>query len=836
MALSKTARTWLVIFGSAVVLFVGAIAGLKMYFTSERLKSFLIPKIEDATHRTVSVGDVSLSILPSISITVENLRISNPKEMTFDKEEFVSLDRLVLNVSLWSLFKNKLEVKTILVEHPVIYLESKEDGASNYGLAPAEGGEEAKVKVTVEEGTALVLSNFEVKNGSIEMVDKQGGSRMKLEGYNQTASVEVKSGEKIFHLTANASIEKVSYGTLSFWYFSEVPLTASAAVTYDMQSDKMTFDNVTMKLKDLPLTVSGSLSQLMQDVRDVDMAITSPGVQMSQVLSLVPPEMLKAASGLTSSGDVKFDMTVKGYSSLKMMPATKGTFSVTNGKIHYASLPKAITNINLSGTFELPQAMKDAKGIGAFAIEKMTASLGASTISASMKIKNFDDPIVNATINGTMNLNEVKDYYPLERGTEVAGTMNADITLDGKVKEPTKMKASGNIKFANVTIKTPSSARPLQNLNGTIGFNNYLLESKSLAMKIGESDFTMAFTMKNYLGLVMEAKKATKPTASLTLTSQQLRTADLMSEEKPEAVKKQTKPPQQAALLPGVDIDANVSIGKLLTEKFEFTNARGAVSLSNGIATLRNFSVNAFSGTIVSKGTLDLRDMKKRPFDLTLDIVGVEAHEFLPKFTSFGNHLYGKFTMNSSLKGDLNDTLGLNTQTLAGSGNVQLYDGKLVGFPLLAKIADFTGLNELREVQFNNWSNVFTIANGKMTINNLSMKAASTDFIMSGTQGLDGTMDLTLEIKLSQTLSNKVKLPGVGEQLIQFFKDNDGRLTLNFAVTGPIDNPAIKLDTSPQEEMAKKAAAQELEKLKKKGEDELKKKAEEGLKKLLKKP
>jgi uncharacterized protein involved in outer membrane biogenesis len=838
MALSKTAKTWLIILGTLVVLFVGAIAGLKMYFTSERLKAFIIPKIEDATHHTVNVGDVSLSLLPSISITVENLRISNPKGMTFDKGEFASFDRLVLSIKLWSLFKNKLDINTMLVEQPVLYLEVKEDGTSNYGTPPSETeGGETKVKVTVEEGAGLLLSNFEVKNGSIEMVDKQGSSRMKLEGYNQTASVEMKSGEKIFHITANASIEKVSYGTLSLWYLSDVPLTATAALTYDMPSDKMTFDNVTMKLKDLPLTVSGSLSQLTQDVRDIDMIITSPGVQMSQLLSIIPPDMLKAASGMTSSGDVKFEMTVKGSSSLKMTPETKGTFSVANGNIQYASLPKAITNINLSGTFERPQAMKDVKGIGAFAIEKMTASLGTSTITARMKVKNFDDPLVNATVSGSMNLNEVKDYYPLEPGTDVSGTMKINVSLDGKSKEPTSMKAIGSIEFANVTIKTPSSPRSLQHLNGTIRFNNYLLESKQLAMNIGESDLSMAFTMKNYLGLVMEdAKKAGKPSASITLTSKQLRTADLISEEKFEAGKEQSKQPQQAAMLPGIDVDANVSIGKLVTEKFEFTNARGSVSLAHGIATLRNFSVNAFNGTIVSKGTLDLRDMKKRPFDLNLDIVGVESHEFLSKFTSFGNNLYGKFTMNSSLKGDLNDTLGLNTQTLAGNGNVQLYDGKLVGFALLAKIADYTGLNELREVAFNNWSNVFTVADGKMTINNLSMKAASTDFIMSGTQGLDGTMDQTLSVKLSQTLSNKVKLPGVGEQLIQFFKDNDGRITLNFAVTGPINNPAIKLDTRPQEEMAKKAAAQELEKLKKKGEEELKKKAEEGLKKLLKKP
>ena len=129
---------------------------------------------------------------------------------------------------------------------------------------------------------------------------------------------------------------------------------------------------------------------------------------------------------------------------------------------------------------------------------------------------------------------------------------------------------------------------------------------------------------------------------------------------------------------------------------------------------------------------------------------------------------------------------------------------------LLAKIAEFTGLTELRELQFNNWANTFTIADGKMGINNLTMNAASTDFTVNGTQGLDGTMDQVLSMKLSQTLSNKARLPGIGDQLLQYFKDNDGRLTLNFAVTGTMSNPSIKLDTRPQEEMAKKAVEQKV--------------------------
>src|SRR5690242_16005363 len=91
---------------------------------------------------------------------------------------------------------------------------------------------------------------------------------------------------------------------------------------------------------------------------------------------------------------------------------------------------------------------------------------------------------------------------------------------------------------------------------------------------------------------------------------------------------------------------------------------------SQGKVNLKNFTVNAFQGTIKSQGTLDLHDQAKKPFDLDLSISNIESGELLPKFTSFGKYLAGKLNMNTKLKGDLNDTLGLNTQSLLGNGDV----------------------------------------------------------------------------------------------------------------------------------------------------------------------
>jgi hypothetical protein len=375
-------------------------------------------------------------------------------------------------------------------------------------------------------------------------------------------------------------------------------------------------------------------------------------------------------------------------------------------------------------------------------------------------------------------------------------------------------------------------------------------------MNIGESDLKMAFSVKNFFAMVMEqTEKNIKPSATITLTSNRLRTVDLIAESEDAAKDGEKLKPAAPIILPNVDVDANVNIEKFSTDKFDFENARGSLHLSDGIVNLKKISVNAFQGNILTDGTLDLRKQEDHPFNLNLDIVGVEANSFLPKFTSFGNNLFGKFTMNTSLKGNLDDTLGIIPKTLLGEGKVQIYDGRLKNYPIMEKIADFSGLNELREVEFKNWSNKFTISEGRINIKDLKINSLNTDFAVNGSQGFDGTLDYNMAVKLPGSVSDRLKIGGMGGQVMNLLKDKEGRINLNLLVGGILNKPSVVLDTKEQQKQLEELARQEVDKrkgeieskareevqkllqdsLKQKGVEDLKKKAGDQLKKLFKK-
>jgi len=49
-----------------------------------------------------------------------------------------------------------------------------------------------------------------------------------------------------------------------------------------------------------------------------------------------------------------------------------------------------------------------------------------------MTMVNFENPSITMALNGSLNLAEVGQFYPLEPGTELAGRMSANVNVAGR--------------------------------------------------------------------------------------------------------------------------------------------------------------------------------------------------------------------------------------------------------------------------------------------------------------------------------------------------------------------------------------------------------------------
>jgi hypothetical protein len=218
-----------------------------------------------------------------------------------------------------------------------------------------------------------------------------------------------------------------------------------------------------------------------------------------------------------------------------------------------------------------------------------------------------------------------------------------------------------------------------------------------------------------------------------------------------------------------------------------------------------------------------------------MNLNAMQATALLSPFTSFGQRLNGALSMTTTLKGALNDTLGLVPDALEGVGKVGLKNGALTGFKVNEALASQLNVPDLQIIQFKDWGNDFAIQKGRLVINDLKITALNAQYVVNGSQGLDGSLDYRLALYLPESLGPKLNIAGFAGEAVNLFKDPSGRLKLDFNVGGTTDKPKVQLDTGPVRQRAEELAKQKLDAEKKKLEDRLKNKASDALKNLLKK-
>jgi uncharacterized protein involved in outer membrane biogenesis len=910
MSMSRKSKIWLTILAIPVVLVIAGVVVLKIMFTSDKLKSMVIPRAETATGRTVAINDISLSVFPSIALKMEGVSISNRRGEGFSSDPLLTLDALRLNLKLLPLFKSRIEVNSLEFDRPRLLLEVNGRNETNYSNLtgggssvappnPAGGGAPAATPNPTGRGipsgsaaspnlknpeppgpaapktetapgfsmsstSGFLVSNLLVNDGSVDYVNFKDSSATRVR--NLSLALELGTeGDRII-ISGNAVTDSLSYGTVETPMLEGLRVRLDSRMSYDLSKDLLEFEKGDMTFQDMRLVLKGTVSHVRSN-SVLDVTVGSDSLNIADFFSLIPREYLKRAEGVRGTGIARIHIAVTGTLTDSTTADIAGTVAATGASIQYPQLPKPIRDITLLSDFTRTKTKQE------FHIEKMTANLGGSPFSMAMRVVNFDNPYLTLSAAGSLNLATVPEYYPLEKGTELGGEMKLDIRIDGKVMDPKSLHASGSMTFQDVSAKTASTAKPVRKLNGTITFNNEVVETAKLSLFIGESDMTLSCRVKNYLSLVSKDKNAPQSSATMALQSNHLFARDIMTEqtapaagaqkggsaqtasgpaeapkggnlqpapitpESPNAGRSATsKATGKAAFpLPAMDIDASATIGTLTLEKFEFTNIKGAMRVSKGVVTMQNLALNAFGGTVVSSGSVDLNKPDRPLFDLSLNLNGVEAAALLSHFTSFGQKLSGALTTSTKLKGALNDTLGLVPETVEGDGKVAVKNGSLKGFKVNQTLASSLKLPDLETIQFKDWGNDFTVRKGRLTIKDLTITASTGQYVVNGSQGLDGSLDYHMALYLPPSAASKLNIPGFAGEAVNLFKDQSGRLKLDFNIGGTTDNPKVQLDTDPAKNRAVDLAKQKLEDEAKKAGDQLKNKATDALKKLFKK-
>jgi AsmA protein len=238
---------------------------------------------------------------------------------------------------------------------------------------------------------------------------------------------------------------------------------------------------------------------------------------------------------------------------------------------------------------------------------------------------------------------------------------------------------------------------------------------------------------------------------------------------------------------------ANLPIALPLKKPVEVHHLQIGAEVKGEEAHLHNLSLQLFDGQVKAHGKL-ISGSDAPPFSGKLTMEGLQLGPALDAVSTTPVSISGTAGADLTLQGRGFSMADL-TKALEGTGHVAVIEGKVEGVNLLQeaisilKIAGIS-LDNPKATAFSTIETDLAIKQGVINLQRLLMDSHDFQATGGGTIGFDQTLNLTVNLHLSQDFSQKIgSLSPVAKLAIK-----DGRLVLPLLITGTTQAPSYGLD------------------------------------------
>ena len=238
---------------------------------------------------------------------------------------------------------------------------------------------------------------------------------------------------------------------------------------------------------------------------------------------------------------------------------------------------------------------------------------------------------------------------------------------------------------------------------------------------------------------------------------------------------------------------ANLPMTLPLNKPVDIKDLRIAAEVKGQEAKLNALSFQLFDGQVKGQGKLTAGS-DAPPFNITLMIQGMQLGPALNAVAATQVSISGTAGADLDVQGR-----GLSmpdlTKSLEGTGHVAVTDGKIEGVNLLQeaisilKVAGIS-LDNAKTTAFSTIETDLGIKHGTVHVQRLLMDSHDFQATGGGTIGFDQTLNLSVNLSLSQDFSQKIAHSSPATKLAM----KEGRLSLPLVITGTAQAPSYGLD------------------------------------------
>jgi AsmA protein len=254
---------------------------------------------------------------------------------------------------------------------------------------------------------------------------------------------------------------------------------------------------------------------------------------------------------------------------------------------------------------------------------------------------------------------------------------------------------------------------------------------------------------------------------------------------------------------------ANLPVALPLQKHVDMKNLQIAAEVQGQDVLLQNLSFQLFDGQLTAEGRVT-SGSETSPFTGKVTIQEMQLGPALNALATTQLSISGTAGANLSMLGRGFSTPDL-TKSLEGTGHVAVKDGKIEGVNLLQeaisilKVAGIS-LDNTKATAFSTIETDLAIKQGVINVQHLLMDSHDFQATGGGTIGFDQRLNLTVNLNLSQELTQKIVRSSPAAKLAM----KGDRMSLPLMITGTAQAPSYELDMKGptgrvQEQVQKKA-------------------------------
>ncbi|MFD0965113.1 AsmA-like C-terminal region-containing protein [Pseudofulvibacter geojedonensis] len=792
------------IFGILFLLLIITAVAAPIVF-KDKFAGMIKTLINKQINAQVDFDDVDISLInnfPKASLQIEGLSITNFEPFKGDTLFYAKEIGLTMPLSgLTKTAEDAITINAFTIDEALVNIISNKNGITNYDIAKKkENKQPTKTEDTNAKGFAFTVEEYAINNSTVNYIDESSNLKLALANLNHKGAGDLSAAKTTLNTLTDGTIS-LNKGVSN--YLDNHSLSLEADLDIDQETGKISFLENTFKLNQLALKFNGFVKNT--EETEVDIKFNTPTSDFKNFIAVLPKQYSKNINSIKTNGSFAINGDVKGKITETTIPNFNIQVNSKNASFKYPDLPKKVENINLIAAISNTTGNINDTFLD---LEKLSLQIDQDVFHAQGKITNLpsDNRYVSAKLDGTLNLANLSQAYPVVLENDLKGIVKANLQTAFSQKaiednQYEKIKNNGNFSVSGFEFASKDIVNPINISEAKVDFTPSSVNLEKFDATSGSSDFKANGTIDNLFGFLFSDKKLK---GDFKVNSQLFKVDDFMvdnTEDGNDSENTQKKSEKGEGLKIPAFLDAKITANakKVIYDNLTLNNLKGDLVIKDETASLQNLTTDMFDGRMAIDGNISTKnetptfalDLGIDKFDISKSFKGMDL---LTSLAPIAKMVQGKLNTNLKLSGNLNKEFSPDLNSLTGNALAEILTTKVVpeNSKALNLLNDKLPFIDLDKLDLKNLKSALSFKEGKVNISPFDVKYDDITITIAGGHGFDNSLGYTATFDVpAKYFGNEVSglLSKLNEEDIK-----DVKVPVTANINGSFSQPSVKTD------------------------------------------